>query len=757
MKFNYKYTFLFFYFLAIIVLILAIYFFDKVNAKSSIYNVTNDNFKTTISSKKEYIHSFLNNNKESLNILSNNKLFTNYINNLSDEENSNQLFYVAISTSPQIFSISYIDIKGNEKIKVTRDFFLENRPISIILKEQLENKSKSDYFQSFLELEKDNLFLSEITLNNELNMATLKISKSIYNNANEKKGFLVIDILLDTFFNNLTNEKLFNVYLIDKYDRFILHPNSEKGIYSKQFDSYLSKDKFGIKNSKLLQTKEEYKFTNHYAQRIKLQDNNQNLILILESKFESLKENLNSEKLQIMYILMFLSILGLPLIIYFASTPENLQKKIIDQYITDDLTNLPNLEHLFKDFRENNFNDSLIILVKITNFKNIQNIYGFNVSKELQKECAYFLRDYTKSDTSFLKIYKIKYNVFAFKYLFKDKVILNQSLNKLQNSLESKEFNIFEKYDITIDSAIGVSGIDKINNDLNELKEAEIALEEALKLNLDISIYNNSHVENLEKYKANAEKVKVIKDAIINNNVLIAFQPIYNNKKRVVEKYEVLIRLKFQDKIFYPDEFLKISKKIKKYKTLTKIIIDKTFQYFQDKEFEFSINLSMEDVLDDEIRKYLFEEIVKYNVQNKLVIELVETEAINNYTAFTNFIKEIKRLNCKIAIDDFGSGYSNYEYIIKLSDYIDYLKIDGTLITDIDTNKKTQLLVGTLKFLCDSLKIKTIAEYVENKEIFDFVKSMDISYSQGYYIGKPEFELSVNEGIEEKDFDSGYF
>jgi len=268
----------------------------------------------------------------------------------------------------------------------------------------------------------------------------------------------------------------------------------------------------------------------------------------------------------------------------------------------------------------------------------------------------------------------------------------------------------------------------------------------------------DGNIENLEKHKSNLNKIKVIKDAILNNdNVLIAFQPIYNNFQGKVEKYEVLVRLKYGDKIFFPDEFLQIAKKIKKYKALTKVIIKKSFEYFDDKDFEFSINLSMEDIIDEDIRKYLYEEIVNHNLQNKLVIELVETEAINNYDAFTNFIKQIKKLNCKIAIDDFGSGYSNYDYIIKLSNYIDYLKIDGTLITDIDTNKKTQLLVGTLKFLCDSLKIRTIAEYVENKEIFEFIKAMNISYSQGYYIGKPEFELTVNENIEEGKKDLNYF
>ena len=745
MKLSYKYTFLFFYFLSILVLILTIYFFNKIDEKSSIYQITNKNFENTISSKEKYIQDCIESYKKPLETLSNNKLFINYINNIESEDNSNQLFLAVINTLPSVFQIRYIDINGNEKIKVTRDFFSNDKPATILKKESLENKYQRDYFQSFLKLEKDKYGISQINLNidngkiSEPKMATLRIAKPIYDNTNEKKGFLVVNILMDELFDNLKDEKLFNVYLIDKDNRYILHPDPKKGIYSEKFN-----------------TKIETILKDHYTKKILLSEN-QSLTLLIESKFKHLEDSASTQKLKILYILIVVSALGLPLIYLFAATPENLQKKIVEQYITDDLTNLPNLEHLFKDLKDKSFKNSLIILIKITNDKSIQNIYGFNVSKELQKECAVFLSDYVNIDKRFLKIYKIKYNVFAFKYLFDDKESLDVSLNNLQNSLENKEYNIFGKYDINIDSAIGVSGIDKINNNLNELKEAEIALEQAIKFNQDISIYNNSHVENLEKHKANLEKIKIIKDAILNDNVLIVFQPIYNNKKRVVEKYEVLIRLKYQDKIFYPDEFLRISKKIKKYKTLTKIVIDKSFQYFKDKDYEFSINLSMEDVLDDDIRKYLFDKIVKYNVQNKLVIELVETEAINNYEAFTNFIKEIKELNCKIAIDDFGSGYSNYEYIIKLSDYIDYLKIDGTLITDIDTNKKTQLLVGTLKFLCDSLKIKTIAEYVENKEIFDFVKSMDISYSQGYYIGKPEFELSVNTGVEEKDFKLDYF
>jgi len=88
-----------------------------------------------------------------------------------------------------------------------------------------------------------------------------------------------------------------------------------------------------------------------------------------------------------------------------------------------------------------------------------------------------------------------------------------------------------------------------------------------------------------------------------------------------------------------------------------------------------------------------------------------------------------------VAIDDFGSGYSNFEQLLKLD--IDYIKIDGSLIKDITTNRENEIVTKTIVSFAKELGIKTIAEFVSTEDTFNKVKSLGIDYAQGYYIGKP--------------------
>jgi len=188
-----------------------------------------------------------------------------------------------------------------------------------------------------------------------------------------------------------------------------------------------------------------------------------------------------------------------------------------------------------------------------------------------------------------------------------------------------------------------------------------------------------------------------------------------------------------------PFFFLDIAKKTRVYKELTKIVVTQAFEKFKDNDYEFSINLSIEDIMLHDVASWIFDLAVEKGVNKRLVIELVESEGIESFDKVDNFIKQAKEYGMKIAIDDFGTGYSNFEYLIKLN--ADYIKIDGSLIKDIDKDEKLCGVVETIVTFAKKNDIKVIGEFVATQEIYEKIKLLDIDFGQGFYLGKPLKDL----------------
>jgi len=175
--------------------------------------------------------------------------------------------------------------------------------------------------------------------------------------------------------------------------------------------------------------------------------------------------------------------------------------------------------------------------------------------------------------------------------------------------------------------------------------------------------------------------------------------------------------------------------KSKLYPEITKKIVEKSFKYFENRDYEFSINISIEDILNADTVAFLFNALKNYKNPNRVVFEILETDKIENYTILKDFINDIKEFGCKIAIDDFGSGYSNFSHILELN--VDYLKIDASLVKNILTDENSKKITQTIINFAKDLNMQTIAEFVEDKESLELLKEMNSDYAQGYYIGKP--------------------
>ena len=398
------------------------------------------------------------------------------------------------------------------------------------------------------------------------------------------------------------------------------------------------------------------------------------------------------------------------------------------QFYNDHLTKLPNRRKLIEYIDKQQH--YVLMLINIDKFQEINDLYGHIVGDEILKQLASFLEKEIEKDTILFKLNSDEYAIlFSQNY---DLDYFTTYTNMLLLNINKENFNIDNlKNSIFINCTIGIA-----HGDNALLTNADIALKIAKKKKQHFLIYDPSmQVEH--EYEQNLKWTKKIKDAIVNDKIEPLFQPIVDCQTQKIVKYESLMRMTDENgEYIAPTYFLELAKKNKLYSALTKIMINKTFDIFQNLNYMVSINLSVDDILNNEIVTLIKQRLSTNNsMGNKIVFEIIESEGIENFDSVVEFINEIKPYGCKISIDDFGTGYSNFEYLMKLK--VDYIKIDASMIKNIDVNNESKIITETIVDFAKKLNIKTVGEFVYSKEVFEQIKEVGVDYAQGYYFGKP--------------------
>lgn len=380
---------------------------------------------------------------------------------------------------------------------------------------------------------------------------------------------------------------------------------------------------------------------------------------------------------------------------------------------------------------------SVLILVQIEEFDMLEKFHSVHVIDQIEKHFGYKLLNYLPKSYKFENVYNLDGGTYA---LLTDldkfdasQVQLDLYLEEFVNNVKKSRLDIDGiEYDIniTLSYSLGKYMI---------YEDAKSGLETAINKNIAICSANDYSIKDQIEAKKNLDVIKMVKQALDEFKILSYFQPIINNKTQQVEKYESLVRL-IDDNgdVISPLEFLNVSKRGSYYNKITSRVLENSFQILQSIKTELSINLSTLDIEKDETR-----ELIYFHLENnekdrhRLVFELLEDERVKDFTSIKNFVKKVKSMGVSIAIDDFGAGYSNFERLLEFEP--DLLKIDGSLIKNIITDKYSQNIVETIVTFAKRQHIKTVAEYVENEEIFDYLKNLGVDYSQGYYFGKPEY------------------
>ena len=408
----------------------------------------------------------------------------------------------------------------------------------------------------------------------------------------------------------------------------------------------------------------------------------------------------------------------------------NIQEYIaLRNVITDIMDPKKRLQDFIEDTKK-----SVIAYFKIDDFEDFQFYYGLRLSQQIE-ETLIGNMEKTLPKESGLRIFA----------LGEGELILAKDLDNCdKNDEEIREFfkNFHKKinseklqvgdigYDITLMMSLAYGD--------NALDDAKYGIKEAIRENKLFVLANGFSKIAHKKAEQNLNIIKMVKSALGEDRVISLFQPIINNKTKKIEKYESLARIIDENnQLVSPAYFLNIIKKGMFYTSLTSKILRNSFAALEKTSKDITINLSAYDIEKEQTRSEIYQYLDKCHTQtHRLVFELLESDEVVDFKTIKDFIKHSKSYGVKIAIDDFGSGYSNMKRLIKYDP--DIIKIDGSLIQNLEYDKKSLSIIKSFLSFAKEQNIQTVGEFVENENIYLILKDLGMDYSQGYYFGKPK-------------------
>jgi len=238
------------------------------------------------------------------------------------------------------------------------------------------------------------------------------------------------------------------------------------------------------------------------------------------------------------------------------------------------------------------------------------------------------------------------------------------------------------------------------------------------------------------------QKMVLVNDAIENHSVVPVFQPIQPNGDDL-PAVEVLSRIQLpDDTLMTAGEFIEIAESMGKVHLMDYIVMEKAFERVRDTGYQglLFINLSPRSILVRDFLQTLHELTDRYQLdRSRIVFEITERDTVKNMGLLENFVRNLKDAGYLLAIDDFGSGFSSFHYLKYLP--IDFVKIEGDFIANMANDPRDLAFVVSITDLAKKLKLKTVAEFVENEDVLNMVREVGIDYAQGFHVGRPNREM----------------
>jgi PAS domain S-box-containing protein/diguanylate cyclase (GGDEF)-like protein len=404
---------------------------------------------------------------------------------------------------------------------------------------------------------------------------------------------------------------------------------------------------------------------------------------------------------------------------------KSAQQQVVDMAFYDSVTQLHNKTYLEQQILDNEQHYSLLLL-NINNFSYINTAYGFNVGDKILATIANTLaKNFSPHET-------FRLNSDEFGLLFEDNINIAAQIKIIQQYFYS---TLIQVDDISLHIAFTYGAA---YGKEHLLHNSALALKQAKSLGKNryhIFDVTNELVDNSTRESFIASN-NLLHSALELDQLTPYFQGIYDNKNQIIQKFEVLARIVKGDEIISPYHFLDSAKLSGLLPEITRVILDKSFKIMSDYDYTFSLNITEDDLSQNYLLAYLAEKTAQYKIlPQRIILEILEGVSSTGKKNHIKQLNELKASGYLLAIDDFGTEYSNFERILELD--IDYLKIDAKYIKNIDVDEKSYEITRAITFFAHNANIPCIAEFVHNDLVQTVVKSLGIDYSQGYYFSEP--------------------
>lgn len=455
------------------------------------------------------------------------------------------------------------------------------------------------------------------------------------------------------------------------------------------------------------------------------------LVLDLSESYGQHLNDFNSPLMTVVWMMQIFLLLSMFLLIFLAYRYYKIRKELI----IDTLTSVYKKQYLQEFFDKNRLDDYNVILLDIDEFKNVNQKFGYEFGDIILKEFTQTLLSILSSHTIIVRTGGAEFLLFLPK---SESTAVEVEAQNIFDRLKEKKYLIGNEIQYLTVSMSAMS----IPEESTSLQNVERLLDEKL---LEVKSKGKNALAVLSKEELsgiNYSNIDYIKEALEEERLICLYQPIYDTETKKIVKYEALVRLidkEDPEKLIVPFHFMKLVKGTSQYIKMSKLVLQEVFKTLKRYEdIEISVNVDLDDLDNADMMKLITHHLYEHRtLANRLTFEILEDHEVKDHGKVMFYLQQLRAFGSKIALDDFGSGYASYSYLIKLN--IDILKIDGSIIKELKYRPDhAKTVIRSIRELAESFHYDLVAEFVSDEEIYTIIKDLGIPYVQGYYLGEPK-------------------